>query len=309
MVDRHKIKIRGASGILLKGGIRMRNIKADDLKNIDYYQVPKWLMDMFITGQISAGGFKTYILMYDRLRVSSRNGWIDENGEVYIKYSYDELLTDLNSNSKTTVSNNIKELERLNLISKVKCYSSSNVYYLSIYSTEKCTSTKDCTSTKKCINGSTENCTTSSIENCTSSSTENLYASKNNSSKNNKSNNNKSKNNIGEQLATENISSELKEKLSEYIVYRKEIKKPINSYRVITAILNRIGKDITDEKHLIESLDFSMSNGWQGVFVNKEQEKKARPVQQESCASRRLRELREQQAKKEIKDIEEAEIC
>lgn len=286
----------------------MRNMRAEDVKNMTHYQVPKWLMDMFLAGEITAGGFKTYILMYDRLRLSIKNGWIDDNGEVYIKYSYEELLEDLRANSKTTVSNNIKELERLGLISKVKCYSSSNIYYLTIYSTENCTSTKDCTSTKNCTTVVQEKCNSVVQENCTTSSTENLYASKNNYNKNNTSKNNYNKNNIGEKLATENISSELKEKLSEYIVYRKEIKKPINSYRVITAILNRIGKDFTDEQHLIDSLDYSMSNGWQGVFVNKEQEKKQpkAPVEKESYVSRKLRELREQQAKN---NIEEAEIC
>lgn len=286
----------------------MRNMRTEDLKNMTHYQVPKWLMDMFLTGEISSGGFKTYTLMYDRLRLSSRNGWIDENGEVYIKYSYDELLEDLNSNSKTTVSNNIKELERLGLVSKVKCYSSSNIYYLTIYSTEDCKSIKECTSTKKCTSSSTEKYTTDSIENCTTSSTENLYASKNNYNKNNKSKNNYNKNNIEGQLATENISSELKEKLSEYIVYRKEIKKPINSYRVITAILNRIGKDFNDEQHLIDSLDYSMSNGWQGVFVNKDQEKKQpkAPIEKESYVSRKLRELREREDRN---NIEEVEIC
>ena len=286
----------------------MRNMRAEDVKNMTHYQVPKWLMDMFLAGEITAGGFKTYTLMYDRLRLSIRNGWIDENGEVYIKYSYEELLEDLKANSKTTVSNNIKELERLGLISKVKCYSSSNIYYLTIYSIENCTSTKDCTSTKNCTPVVQEKCNSVVQENCTTSSTENLYASKNNYNKNNKSKNNYNKNNIEGQLATENISSELKEKLSEYIVYRKEIKKPINSYRVITAILNRIGKDFTSEQHLIDSLDYSMSNGWQGVFVNDKKQPKAE-VPKESFVSRKLRELREQQAKENTDDIEEAEIC
>lgn len=294
----------------------MRNVNVEDLKNTVYYQVPKWLFDLLIQNKISLGAYKTYVLMFDRLRISQKNGWVDDDGLVYIKYSYDEMQEDLQC-SRQAVSNNLKQLEELDLISKVRCFNSSSVFYLKVYSTEKMentcqenfTSKEDLTSKENLTNSSKEKLTNGSLQNLTNSSLNLLDASKNNSSKNNKSNNNKSKNNIGEQLATENISSELKEKLSEYIVYRKEIKKPINSYRVITAILNRIGKDFTDEQHLIDSLDYSMSNGWQGVFVNKEQEKKARPVQQESCASRRLRELREQQAKKEIKDIEEAEIC
>ena len=68
----------------------MRNIKSNDLSNMIYYQVPKWLMDLFIDKKISQGAFKTYVLMYDRLRLSAGNKWIDKNGDVYIKYSYDE---------------------------------------------------------------------------------------------------------------------------------------------------------------------------------------------------------------------------
>ena len=287
----------------------MRNVNVEDLKNTVYYQVPKWLFDLLIQNKISLGAYKTYVLMFDRLRISQKNGWIDDDGLVYIKYSYDEMQEDLQC-SRQAVSNNLKQLEELDLISKVRCFNSSSVFYLKVYSTEKMENTcqENLTSKENLTNSSKEKLTNGSLQNLTNSSLNLLDASKNNSSKNNKSNNNKSKNNIGEQLATENISSELKEKLSEYIVYRKEIKKPINSYRVITAILNRIGKDFTDEQHLIDSLDYSMSNGWQGVFVNKEQEKKKpkAPVEKESYVSRKLRELREQQAKN---NIEEAEIC
>ena len=249
----------------------MRNITVEDLRNIDYYQVPKWLMDMFLAGKITTGGFKTYVLMYDRLRVSAKNNWFDDEGVVYIKYSYNELLEDLQSNSKTTVSNNIKELERLNLISKVKCFSASNIYYLTIYSTE--------------------NCTDSSIEKCTSSSTENLYPSNNNSSKNNKSKNNYSKNNICEELEKENISVELKDKLLEFIDYRKEIKKPIRTYKVIKSLLNKIGTDFINEQHLMISIENTFANQYQGVFPA-ELKRQVNQVK-ESYASRRLREIKE----------------
>ena len=41
-------------------------IKVEELNGIVYYQIPKWLMDLFISGQISTGAFKTYVLMYER---------------------------------------------------------------------------------------------------------------------------------------------------------------------------------------------------------------------------------------------------
>lgn len=167
----------------------MRSIEANDLDSMVYYQVPKWLMDLLIEGKISIGAFKTYVLMYERTRLSARNKWIDEKGKVYIKYSYEELMEDLKCTSRTTVSNNIKDLEKFNLIEKVRCFSSSSIYYLKVRSTE------DCTITESCTDRSTEDCTTISTEVCTDSSTELLYASKNNSSKNNYNKNNYNKNN------------------------------------------------------------------------------------------------------------------
>lgn len=291
----------------------MREINSVDINNINYYQVPKWLFDLLLENKISLGAYKTYVLMFDRLRISQKNGWIDDNGLVYIKYSYDEMQEDLKC-SRQAVSNNLKQLEGLDLISKIKKFNSSSVFYLKIYSVEKVentcqenlTSKEDFTSKENLTISSKEKWTNDSKENLTTSSLNLLDSSNNNSSNNNTSKNNYNKNNIGEKLETENISSELKEKLSEYIVYRKEIKKPINSYRVITAILNRLGKDFVDEKHLIDSLEYSMSNGWQGVFVNKELEKKqVRPVEQESYIAKKLRELREQ-GENNIEEVEYA---
>ncbi len=156
----------------------MRAIKKEDLENINYYQVPKWLMDLFIDGKISQGGFKTYVLMYDRLRLSSKKGWIDKNDEVYIRYSYDEMQSDLNC-SRQTVSNNLKDLEKLELIDKKRGFNSSTIFYLNIYSIslENFTSKEEFTSKKNL-----DDCESRNID---YSSLENLDSSKNNFSKNN----------------------------------------------------------------------------------------------------------------------------
>ena len=157
----------------------MRNIKSNDLSNMIYYQVPKWLMDLFIDKKISQGAFKTYVLMYDRLKLSAGNKWIDKNGDVYIKYSYDEMTADLNC-SRQAVSNNLQDLEKLDLIDKKKNFGSSSTFCLKIYSTENDSSLEnlDCHSSRKL--------------NC--SSLENLDANNNNFNKNNYSNNKEKKN-------------------------------------------------------------------------------------------------------------------
>ena len=255
-------------------------IKVEELNGVVYYQIPKWFMDLFISGEISSGAFKTYVLMYERLRMSAKNNWIDEDGDVYIKYSYNELMEDLQCSSKTTVSNNLKELQKLDLIDKVKCFSASNIYYLKVKNLEDCnrgekcinSSTENCTSAKNCTISSTEKCTTEVQKTCTDSSTENLYSSKNNFKKNNSSKNNFKKNNtesILETLEQENISTDLKDKIKEFISYRKEIKKPIKTYTVISTMLKQIGSKYLDERHLILSIDDCIANQWQGIYPSK----------------------------------------
>ena len=221
----------------------MRSIKVNDLDSMLYYQVPKWLMDLLIEGKISIGAFKTYVLMYERTRLSARNNWIDKKGEVYIKYSYDELMEDLKCNSKTTVSNNIKDLEKVDLIDKVRCFSSSSIYYLRVRSTE------DCTSTESCTDRSTEDCTTISTEVCTNSSTENLYASKNNYNKNNlerTTTNLESKNKIEEIPEKENSSSSLEILEKEKI---RQIKSTLQMHGISIGTCKNI-MDLVYSKHI-----------------------------------------------------------
>ena len=150
-----------------------------------YYQVPKWLMDLFIDKKISQGAFKTYVLMYDRLKLSAGNKWIDKNGDVYIKYSYDEMTADLNC-SRQAVSNNLQDLEKLDLIDKKKNFSSSSTFYLKIYSVENDSSLENLTSKENL------DCHSSRKLDC--SSLENLDANNNNFNKNNYSNNKEKKN-------------------------------------------------------------------------------------------------------------------
>ena len=241
----------------------MKKITPTDLENISFYQLPKWLMEMFTHNIIGVGGFKTYILMYDRLRISSKNNWIDKDDNVYIKYSYDEIMKDLNCNSKTTVSNNIKELEKLGLIAKIKKFSSSNIYYLTIVDT------KDYTGTKSHTSKSPKRYTDEITESYTDTSTEDTYSINNNYIKNKSNKNNLSKKNLLDEIESLDISTSLKEKLSEFVDYRSEIRKPIKSFRVISNLISQLGKRFLDEDHLIGSIDMSISCGYQGIFPTK----------------------------------------
>lgn len=95
-----------------------------------FFQIPKVLFKMRREGSLSLTAFDVYLLMSDRFRLSKKNGWIDEEGDTYIMYSYEELCEELNLKRRNSISDAIKELENLNLIEKKRRYNRSNVYYL-----------------------------------------------------------------------------------------------------------------------------------------------------------------------------------
>ena len=95
-----------------------------------FFQIPKVLFKMRREGSLSLTAFDIYLLMSDRSRLSKKNSWIDEEGDTYIMYSYEELCEELNLKRRNSISDAIKELENLNLIEKKRRYNRSNVYYL-----------------------------------------------------------------------------------------------------------------------------------------------------------------------------------
>lgn len=183
-----------------------------------YFQVPKSLFRLRRNGGISLMAFDIYVLMLDRYKVSKKHKWVDKEKNVYIIYSYEDLMEDLNVKSKNGISEALKELEELNFLQRKKRYRNSTMFYLKNESTEnhtfiKSESIENRTLTK---NESTENHTSMSTENHTfifekniQKDTENkeeikseITPNKNNNSKNN-INNNKNNNVIDPALKNE----------------------------------------------------------------------------------------------------------
>lgn len=108
----------------------MRAIKKEDLENINFYQTPKWLFNLLLEGKITPGA----MLMYDRTRLSSKNNWIDEEGEVFIVYSWDSMRGDRKVKSNTQIKRDLDKLYELGLLQVKRKYRDFNLYYLNIYS-------------------------------------------------------------------------------------------------------------------------------------------------------------------------------
>ncbi|MGL6101132.1 MAG: replication initiator protein A, partial [Fusobacteriaceae bacterium] len=65
---------------------------------------------LLVSGKITPSAYSTYILMYDRLRLSIENNWFDKNGYAYIRYSYDEMEKHLKT-SRTQIKRNLVHLQ------------------------------------------------------------------------------------------------------------------------------------------------------------------------------------------------------
>lgn len=113
------------------------------INNEAYFQVPKSLFKMRRNGEISLTAFDIYILMLDRYKLSKKYKWIDNEGNIYINYSYEELLEHLYIKKKNIISEGLKELESLNLIKRKKRYRNSTVFYLTSESNQKVTLIKN----------------------------------------------------------------------------------------------------------------------------------------------------------------------
>nr|DAQ30585.1 MAG TPA: replication initiator protein [Caudoviricetes sp.] len=232
-----------------------------------FFQIPKVLFKMRREGSLSLTAFDIYLLMSDRFRLSKKNGWIDEEGDTYIMYSYEELCEELNLKRRNSISDAIKELEKLNLIEKKRRYNRSNVYYLvdisdsnnnvTSNSNENDTIKTDVNSNKKVTTISNENVTLNSNNNVTSNSNINVYANNNYNNNNYMSNNYMSNNYMSNNYKNNNN----KENVAGII--RQEIKFLIKNRKIKIENIIKYSNDLERIKQVFEYADKNKKgDGW-----------------------------------------------
>ena len=256
----------------------------EDFENEEFYQVPKWLLK--VKGLLPAD-ILIYMLAHNNWRLSQRNGKVESDGSVYFYLTHESIKETLDL-GKNQIIDSLKRLVKCGALIRVKETGKATKYYLENDLNEI---NFDISSLKK---GSTQNQTTpvTKIRLHQSEKSDYHQSEKSDINKNELNKNNINKNEeIRKQLSQENISVELKDKLLEFIDYRKEIKKPIKTYKVIKSLLNKIGTDFINEQHLMISIENTFDNQYQGVFPA-ELKRQVNQVK-ESYASRRLREIKE----------------
>ena len=246
-----------------------------------FFQIPKVLFKIRREGSLSLTAFDIYLLMSDRFRLSKKNGWIDEEGDTYIMYSYEELCEELNLKRRNSISDAIKELENLNLIEKKRRYNRSNVYYLvdisdsnnnvTSNSNENDTIKIDVNSNKKVTTISNENVTLNSNNNVTSNSNINVYAN------NNYNNNNYMSNNYMNNNNKENVAGIIRQEIKFLIKNRKikikNIIKYSNDLERIKQVFEYANKNNKGNGFIIKALKENWKLGLESQASNNKKNK------------------------------------
>ena len=86
-----------------------------DSDSYSFYMLPKVLVKDDLFRVLSSDAKILYSCLLDRIELSTKNGWKDNEGRVYIIFTIDEIMEALNASNKTAVKI-LNELEKIGLI-------------------------------------------------------------------------------------------------------------------------------------------------------------------------------------------------
>jgi len=89
----------------------------DDCEQFAFYRIPKMFVKEPKFKSLSANAKLLYGLFLDRMSLSRKNNWLDENGHVYIYYTITDIMDDLDCGKETAVKI-VDELKKIGLIEK-----------------------------------------------------------------------------------------------------------------------------------------------------------------------------------------------
>ena len=89
-------------------------MKITEVKNNAFYQMPQWLYEPPYN-VLSDKAKQIYMFLFDRRTLSIQNKWFDENGDVFVYFTNEQLMEKLNC-SKPTIISAKKELADMGLL-------------------------------------------------------------------------------------------------------------------------------------------------------------------------------------------------
>ena len=118
-----------------------------EAEQFTFYRLPKALITDSRFKDISNSAKLLYGLMLDRMSLSARSGWFDDENRVYIKYSVKNIMEDMNC-SKMTAVGLLKELQGIGLLDVVQRNGLANIIYVKNFVSEERSASVD--QSKKC---------------------------------------------------------------------------------------------------------------------------------------------------------------
>ena len=106
-----------------------------EAEQFTFYRLPKALITDKRFKEVSNNAKLLYGLMLDRMGLSAKSGWFDENNRVYIKYAVKTIMEDLNC-SKMTAVGLLKELQAIGLIDVIQQNGLANIIYVKNFISE-----------------------------------------------------------------------------------------------------------------------------------------------------------------------------
>ncbi|MEJ7220710.1 replication initiator protein A [Staphylococcus gallinarum] len=98
----------------------MSNFNIKEIQKEKFYQLPKvFFTNPKYTG-LSNDAKITWSILRDRLDLSIRNNWVDENGDIFFIYTNEKLKSILNISSPNKLSKIKKELTQANLFNQIR---------------------------------------------------------------------------------------------------------------------------------------------------------------------------------------------
>ena len=89
--------------------------KVTDIDNEYFYQIPKSLLTQKNYRGLSSDAKIIYSVLKDRMSLSRKNKWKDDNGDIYLLFKQ-EKIAEILGISRSTISRAIKQLEQYKLI-------------------------------------------------------------------------------------------------------------------------------------------------------------------------------------------------
>lgn len=252
----------------------MNYFMENECDQFKFYQLPKELYELKKYETLSNDACVLYAMLRDRLQVSVKNGWVDEEGRVYFIYTREEAAIMIRKTERT-IRKYFNELVEVNLLEE-KIDGRTYKLYLGkiqnngkyIENIEKLKQKREEKRLKKIgekispIKKTGEKFSPIKAEKGKKfppSNTE--YNSNTKYIKKEK----KKKSNFDKTIENYTDNEELREAILEFIKFRKGIKSSLTD-RALTLLLRNLDKFAKNDNEKIEIINQSILNGWKGIF-------------------------------------------